>query len=475
MQFLKQSTASQIISLGQFVDDNDGKTAETALTITNTDIKLKKAGATAVNKNSGGATHDASGFYHATLDATDTNTVGHLRVFVAVSGALTVWEDFTVVEEAVYDALFGSSAVGPLLANAAPTNFGDLAITATTGQVTVGTNNDKTGYTASTVSDKTGYSISGTKTTLDALNDVSAADVNAQCDTALTDYDAPTKAEMDSAFTEIKGATWATTDTLEQIHDDLAVVDTEVGDIQTDLTDAMGATFSTATDSLEAIRDRGDAAWTTGAGGSAPTVGEIADAVWDETLADHLGAGSTGSGLNSASSAGDPWNTALPGAYSAGSAGKILGDNLNATVSSRATQTSVDTIDTEVGDILTDTGTTGVVIAAAQTVATVTDVTNEVSADVTKISGNSTVADNLEASLETMLVGTATGGTTTSVTSALTGYGDDTFKGRIMLMRTGTLQFEAAAITAYDSTTGTFTFAADAWTTDPTIETFVIV
>lgn len=31
-----------------------------------------------------------------------------------------------------------------------------------------------------------------------------------------------------------------------------------------------GATFNTATDSLEAIRDRGDAAWTTGAGGSPP-------------------------------------------------------------------------------------------------------------------------------------------------------------------------------------------------------------
>jgi len=53
-----------------------------------------------------------------------------------------------------------------LLAASAPTNFSDLAITVTTGQVTVGTNNDKAGY-----------SISGTKTTLDALNDVSSASV----------------------------------------------------------------------------------------------------------------------------------------------------------------------------------------------------------------------------------------------------------------------------------------------------------
>jgi hypothetical protein len=66
---------------------------------------------------------------------------------------------------------------------------------------------------------------------------------------------------------------------------------------------------------------------------------------WDHTLTDHLDSGSAGSSLNAAGSAGDPWTTALPGAYGAGSAGKILGDNLNATVSSRASQTSLDTVD----------------------------------------------------------------------------------------------------------------------------------
>jgi hypothetical protein len=73
-------------------------------------------------------------------------------------------------------------------------------------------------------------------------------------------------------------------------------------------------------------------------------------------LSGHLTAGTTGAALNGAGSAGDPWGTALPGAYGAGTAGKIVGDNLNATVSSRATQASVDTIDdfldTEVAAIL---------------------------------------------------------------------------------------------------------------------------
>ena len=109
--FLRQSTASQEIPLGQFVDSTDGATAETALSIANTDIKLQKTGATTqASKNSGGATHIANGHYYAVLDATDTDTIGPMRVSVTVSGALGVWLDCCVLHANVYDALFGSSA-----------------------------------------------------------------------------------------------------------------------------------------------------------------------------------------------------------------------------------------------------------------------------------------------------------------------------------------------------------------------------
>jgi hypothetical protein len=88
-------------------------------------------------------------------------------------------------------------------------------------------------------------------------------------------------------------------------------------------------------------------------------VNEIVDQTWDELLSGHVISGSTGAGLSAAGGSGDPWSTALPGAYGAGTAGKIIGDNINATVSSRATQTSVDTIDdfldTEIAAILADT------------------------------------------------------------------------------------------------------------------------
>ncbi len=112
MQYLKQSTASQAVVLGPFVDEDDGKTSETGLTIANTDIRLSKNGANIAAKNSGGGTHDELGMYTATFDATDTDTVGRLQVLVHVSGALPVYHEFQVVEEAVYDALFGASAAG---------------------------------------------------------------------------------------------------------------------------------------------------------------------------------------------------------------------------------------------------------------------------------------------------------------------------------------------------------------------------
>jgi hypothetical protein len=118
-QFLRQSTASQEIQLGPFVDDTDGKTAETALTISNTDIKLFKHGGTSqTDKNSGGATHMANGYYSAVLDATDTNTVGNLEITVNESGALPVRREYVVLEPVVYDALFADGAAFAELADA---------------------------------------------------------------------------------------------------------------------------------------------------------------------------------------------------------------------------------------------------------------------------------------------------------------------------------------------------------------------
>lgn len=52
----------------------------------------------------------------------------------------------------------------------------------------------------------------------------------------------------------------------------------------------------------------------------------LAQSVWDETAASHNTAGTMGNLLNSAGAAADPWVTALPGAYGAGTAGNIIGN-----------------------------------------------------------------------------------------------------------------------------------------------------
>lgn len=104
MQLLRQSTAGQVIKLGPQVKTADG-TPQTGLTIANTDIKLLKNNATSsVNKTSGGATELETGDYYATLDATDTNTLGRLSVKTSMAATLVFSKDFMVVPANVYDS-----------------------------------------------------------------------------------------------------------------------------------------------------------------------------------------------------------------------------------------------------------------------------------------------------------------------------------------------------------------------------------
>lgn len=105
MLFLKQSTAVTV-KIGPFLDDSDGKTAETALTIAQADVRLSKNGGNIAQKNeSTSCTHDELGVYDCPLDTTDTNTLGRLQLWVAESGALPVWHEFMVVTANVYDTL----------------------------------------------------------------------------------------------------------------------------------------------------------------------------------------------------------------------------------------------------------------------------------------------------------------------------------------------------------------------------------
>jgi hypothetical protein len=214
--FLRQSTASQEISLGYFLDTTDGNTEETGLTIANTNISIRKGGGTTlINKNSGGATHISNGIYSAVLDATDTDTLGDLVIYCHPAGALATKLEYTVLPAASYDALITNG-----------------------------------------------------------LNDISTAQVNTEVDTALTDYDGPTNTEMEART--LLSAGYASSLNLAAIDGivDAILVDTGTT-LPATLTDMSGATFASSTDSLEAIRNRGDTSWITGGGGSAPTVSQI--------------------------------------------------------------------------------------------------------------------------------------------------------------------------------------------------------
>lgn len=130
--FIRQSTAITV-ALGPFVDSTDGNTVEGSLTITQPDIRLSKNGAAFAQKSAAQTlSHMENGYYSLSLSTTDTDTVGSLRVHCHESGALPVWKDFQVIEEAIYDAFYAASATGLLPANV--TQVGGSAVTSSSGR-----------------------------------------------------------------------------------------------------------------------------------------------------------------------------------------------------------------------------------------------------------------------------------------------------------------------------------------------------
>lgn len=172
---LKQSTASQEVPLGQFVD-TDGAVV-TGLTIANTDIKCWKSGATTLaNKNSGGATEISNGVYYAVFDATDTDTLGPFVIFITVAGALSVRVECIVLSANNYDSAIAASDV--LDVNA--TQLAGQTITAAAGVTFPTSVASPTNITAGTITTATNV------TTVNGLanNVITAASINADAITA---------------------------------------------------------------------------------------------------------------------------------------------------------------------------------------------------------------------------------------------------------------------------------------------------
>ena len=109
--WLKQSTAVDFLA-GPFVDEDDGKTLENALTITQAEVRLSKNGGNMAGKNEAtNLTFDELGMYACKLDATDTNTLGTLQVTIWEDGALIVYHEFMVVTANVWDTICSTDKI----------------------------------------------------------------------------------------------------------------------------------------------------------------------------------------------------------------------------------------------------------------------------------------------------------------------------------------------------------------------------
>jgi hypothetical protein len=103
------------IPFGPFVSSSDGVTPATSLSIAYTDVRIRKCQGAWGDKNDSSATpHEENAEYALTINETDTNTVGDMRIHVSVTGALPVWEDFMVLPAQVYDALVNATTFLPV-------------------------------------------------------------------------------------------------------------------------------------------------------------------------------------------------------------------------------------------------------------------------------------------------------------------------------------------------------------------------
>lgn len=169
---MKKNVASQVI-VAQLVSATDGS----AVTSGTTTVYVLGDGGTQAT-GTGTVTHEGNGCWSYVPSQAETN-YDHIAFTFANTSAVSVtvqvyttfpqtgdtygslptnFPSFAITAGGAVTAGTVSDKTGYSLTQTFPTNFADMAITATTGYVSVGTNNDKTGY-----------SISGTTTTLDAL------------------------------------------------------------------------------------------------------------------------------------------------------------------------------------------------------------------------------------------------------------------------------------------------------------------
>jgi len=119
--FYIRQNATHKVAIGPFVDVGDGFTPQTDITLGGNEAEAilhDNATVVDISAYTWAALANCRGYYNLTLQSGITSTVGHVTIVVQDdSDTLPVKADFTVVEEAIYDAFFAGSATGLLPAN----------------------------------------------------------------------------------------------------------------------------------------------------------------------------------------------------------------------------------------------------------------------------------------------------------------------------------------------------------------------
>ena len=270
---LFKNTTSQKIAV--YAYDTSGGAAKTG-DAANIYAQISKDGGAAASTNDTNPTELSASLVAGVyiFDMTTAETNAEMIVLSATSSTANILlEPVIIFTQPVYNDLSAAQVnaeVDTGISDAFTFTGADVHATLDSETVTVGTNNDKTGYALSTATSEFQADVSGL-----ALE----ANVAGHVTTSLNSYDPPTRAELTSDIAGLNDITaasvWAvgartlTTATSEFM-----------ADVSGLFTSANGAILDASVDGLEDT--------------SAPSAATVADAVWDEAITGHAGAGSTG-------------------------------------------------------------------------------------------------------------------------------------------------------------------------------------
>lgn len=344
-----------------------------------------------------------AGVYYIELTAAEVANLGWITVNIQATNARQYNAQIQIMAYDPYDVVrIGLTSIP----NVAQGTTGAIATGNATGQVTVATNNDKTGYALSGTQtfNMTG-SITGSLSGSVGSVTGSVASVTGSVG-SVTGAVGSVTGNVGGNVTGSVGSLTATA--VQNIWDDTTSSLTVVGSVGKLIVDNLNATVSSrstltdtqvwaaATRTLSAGTNIVLAKGTGITGFNDITVNNI----WSETLPGAYTATQAGFKLNAAGSSADPWSTTLPGAYTAGTAGNIIGNRLDAAVSTRMATftlpTNFSALTISVGGAVTA-GTvsdkTGYSLAASQTFSTTGSV-GSVTGSVGSVTGGVTVATN---------------------------------------------------------------------------------